>query len=857
MSATRSVILRLLAGTALISPVSAFAEDKNTAAVPEVVVTDTKLKSAPPEVQKYDLPNTTASITAKEIEEQINLIDAEDAVKYMPSLLVRKRNNGDTQPVLETRSWGVSSSARSLVYGDDILLTALIANDNGNGAPRWGLVAPEEIERIDMIYGPFAAEYPGNSMGGVLKLTTRWPERLEATVRQTEAFQDFSLYKTHDTYRTDQTSASVGDRIGKFAWFLSANHMRNFSQPLTFATTTASTTVPNFACTGSNLCSAGAIAAPNKVGLNAYVLGALGTLDTDMYNVKLKLGYDVAEDVRLAYTFGLWTNDSSTTPQTYLTSTAAATFGAPTYAGQSAFTGGMYNIYEQHSMHALSLKSDGKGAWDYEAVATHYGYDTDHQTQPATTLVGTFVTPSTSAGKLSLVGGGSNVQANAAQLTAFTPYGTLNSLDGTGWTTLDAKGIWRPGGKPGLEETGANELSFGVHGDFFKLKNPKYNVTNWQAGDSPAINPNALLAVSSWGQGQAETLGLWAQDAWKILPGVTATAGGRLEWWKTFGGYTASLTGAQTATTGLFANSGTKLATPVPGLPLRSPDSSSNADFSPKFSLNWDATPEWSVKGNYGIAYRFPTVFELYSNAVSQFSSPSSPVTIPNPFLKPERDHSYEVALEFHPNEDRKERLSLFWENDFNYIASQTIQQIINGQTGLYTYNQNVGEIRNRGIEFAFEERNVGKHVGLNGFDITGSMTYLDARIIQDGLIRATASLANHNAPGLISVIGKHVPNVPDWRATIALNYRPDEHWTFTVAGRYQSKMISTLDNADTNYNVYGGFGEFLVVDLRAHYELNENLSASLGIDNVNNNVYWLFHPFPQRSFLGDLHIKF
>ena len=91
--------------------------------------------------------------------------------------------------MLATRTWGVSSSARSLVYADDILLSALIHNNNSIGAPRWALVSPEEIERIDFLYGPFSAAYPGNSMGGVLQITTRMPEKAEATVKQTTAFQ--------------------------------------------------------------------------------------------------------------------------------------------------------------------------------------------------------------------------------------------------------------------------------------------------------------------------------------------------------------------------------------------------------------------------------------------------------------------------------------------------------------------------------------------------------------------------------------------------------------------------------------------------------------------------------------------
>ena len=56
------------------------------------------------------------SITAKQIEETINLKDPEDAIKYFPSLFVRKRNDGDNQAVLATRSWGLNSSARTLIY---------------------------------------------------------------------------------------------------------------------------------------------------------------------------------------------------------------------------------------------------------------------------------------------------------------------------------------------------------------------------------------------------------------------------------------------------------------------------------------------------------------------------------------------------------------------------------------------------------------------------------------------------------------------------------------------------------------------------------------------------------------------
>ena len=34
---------------------------------------------------------------------------------------MRKRNDGDNQAVLATRTWGLNSSARTLIYDDDLL----------------------------------------------------------------------------------------------------------------------------------------------------------------------------------------------------------------------------------------------------------------------------------------------------------------------------------------------------------------------------------------------------------------------------------------------------------------------------------------------------------------------------------------------------------------------------------------------------------------------------------------------------------------------------------------------------------------------------------------------------------------
>ena len=80
------------------------------------------------------------------------------------------------------------------------------------------MVTPEEIERVDVLYGPFSAAYPGNSVGAVVDYVTRMPETLELRAALTTFNEDFDVYGTHETYGGWQASASYGDARGDTAW---------------------------------------------------------------------------------------------------------------------------------------------------------------------------------------------------------------------------------------------------------------------------------------------------------------------------------------------------------------------------------------------------------------------------------------------------------------------------------------------------------------------------------------------------------------------------------------------------------------------------------------------------------------
>src|SRR5512141_1751825 len=91
------------------------------------------------------IPTTMEGVSREQIEQTINATDSEDALKYLPSLLVRKRYIGDyNHAILSTRASGTGNSARSAVYADGILLSNYLGN-GATFAPRWGMVTPSEI----------------------------------------------------------------------------------------------------------------------------------------------------------------------------------------------------------------------------------------------------------------------------------------------------------------------------------------------------------------------------------------------------------------------------------------------------------------------------------------------------------------------------------------------------------------------------------------------------------------------------------------------------------------------------------------------------------------------------------------
>ena len=499
------------------------------------------------------IPTTIEGITGGDVRVRINATDAEDALKYFPSLLVRKRYIGDyDHAVLASRASGTGNSARSLVYVDGILISNLL----GNGAsftPRWGLVTPEEIERVDVLYGPFSAAYPGNSVGAVVDYVTRMPADFELRAGVSSFGEDFSVYRSEDTYSGRQASASVGNAQGPWSWWINFNRLDSHAHPVSYANKLVSSGVADTAGTAVT----GALAARNPREQDWLILGSTTATHTIQDHAKLKVAYEISPRLQLSYTLGLWNNDARRSSQTYLRDDA----GNPVYAGTINVDGRRYTVtpadfaptasHLRHVMQGLSLKSERDGAWNFELAASAYDYDRDVVRSPSIAL------PDAAAGGA----------------------GRIGSQGGTGWGSIALRAARRP------SADGGHILDVGVQLDDYRLRTLVENTADWLVGE-PAQRVSAF-------RGDTQLTSVYAQDTWTFAPRWRATFGARLERWQAKNGAVSDAT----TTLGFAARSDTYV--------------------SPKVALARELTPLWSLKASLGRAVRMPTVAELYQGSIS------------------------------------------------------------------------------------------------------------------------------------------------------------------------------------------------------------------------------------------------
>ena len=387
---------------------AAWADHKENIELEEINVSaptlDSRIINHPAAVETYN---------KQQIQDTVNATTSQQTLKYLPSFQVRERYIGDRNGPIATRTTGTLSSAQTLLYADGILLSNLLGNSFGF-APRWGMVSPEEIDSVSILYGPFSALYAGNSLGGVISLNTRMPTKFEAHASAQAFAQDFELYGTDETFNGNHETFSVGNKINDLSFFASIDRLESKSQPMQFANSIALGSA-----VGARTIVTGAYLDQDPSGNNRVTLGATGIDTSEQLNAKIKLVYDFTPTIQAAYTLGVWDMDSRTDVDSYIKDAAGNPIynGRVTFNGQNYDVGGFNNPAEAESFHvmqALDVKSNTKGFFDWQLTLSDYDYQKDKNNASTVSATG-----STTVG---------NPYTNRV--------GRITDLAGTGWTAF-------------------------------------------------------------------------------------------------------------------------------------------------------------------------------------------------------------------------------------------------------------------------------------------------------------------------------------------------------------------------------------------------------------------------------------
>ncbi len=481
----------------------------------------------------------------------INVATTEDVVKFEPSVVIRRRFIGDSNGVMGMRGSNMFQTSRSMVFADGVPLHYLLQS-RWNGAPRWTMVSASEIAKVDIHYGPFSAEYGGNSMGGVMEIETAIPQDQELhfdSSYYSQSFDDYGFDKTVSGYKT---FVSYGNKVEDTSYYFSFNRLDNESQPQTFRYGGRSASATPTVVTGSIL------GKDERSNARNWFMDT-GVVDTVTNNYKFKLGHDFGNWsalLNLAYEDRNSINDSA---NTYLRDAQ----GNPVYSGDVIDNG------RQFSVPASRFASS-----DLERRSFNIGLRVRGQLSESVAL-------ETNISRFTVLRDESRNSSAHAEDPGHTTNGQVIDFGDTGWDTAEVNVYFDDLGVEGLA------LVTGMRYESYQLNLDIFSSSNYAAGSKGAFKGRS--------GGETKIFAGFAQLDWQLNEQWDASFGLRYEEFE--------------ADKGFYDNDDAA----TPEFELTQVPSRSLSKTSPKFSVGYLFGNDWSFRYSIAKAYRFPIVEELYS----------------------------------------------------------------------------------------------------------------------------------------------------------------------------------------------------------------------------------------------------
>lgn len=460
--------LLIIASSAVAEETQKEEKEKEEAKLEEIVVTATKT-----EKEVSEAPASTSIVTEKDIEKR-NIQTVDQALNTLPGVFSSRASvvQYSLQIALRGMPFG---SGRTLVMMDSI---TPLNHPTFGSLMGFGAFAPEAVERIEVVKGPFSSLYGGHAMGGVVNIIQKMPEKREFTVKSGYG-SSWERGEAADDLR--RFYVSYGDKLkDKLSVFLSYGIKATNGYP----------TIYNIQGTQPPADISGWSYTTNTMGNSRYLIGDKGDTEYQDYNISLKAGYDFSKTSKINLSFYRTRFDHHyDDPHTYLKDAA------------------------------------GNPVWSYGAVGEYsFLYYQDFHQEENIYNISYETEMSTVKSKLSF----SYVDASSGHAV---PGSTSTSSGGPGseWDhpiqdVYNAELLFTaPLFKRHL-------LTFGGFFGHTQGQCDEYNRTDWTDEES-------RTDLISQKKGKDRTYALFVQDEIMILDNLTLYLGFREDWWETYDGY--------------------------------------------------------------------------------------------------------------------------------------------------------------------------------------------------------------------------------------------------------------------------------------------------------------------------------
>ena len=459
----------VLWGMAGISQAQEEKQEEKAVKIGEVVVSATR-----GEKDISDVPASVGVVTQEEINKR-SILTVDQSLNTIPGVFDR-RGKGlmDTQASIALR--GIPDQKRTLILMDGMPL-----NNAYTGDVSWAGLPLENIERVEVVKGPFSSLYGGNAMGGVVNIISRMPEKREFTLKtgygssgtRGEAMDDLQKYYL-----------SYGDKIkDKFSLFLGYGWKGTNGYPtdLNVQSSRPPAGISGWSPTTDNQ------------GNPRTLIGDKGDNRWWDDSLNLKAAYSFSKETELSVSF-LRTQYKYVyeEPHTFLKNAAGSPVFSYGTVPQSSFLSGLgYGIQELYN---ASFKTEVSG---FKAKVS---LGLAQYERPW------YITPDATA---TISGGPGTLSETPAE----SYYGDFQIE-----TPLWARQIFTFGGT--LRHDWANTS--------------EHTLSYWK-------DEKSTTALSYQSRGTTRTFALFVQDEIKILENLTAFLGAREDYWQTYDGFANSV----------------------------------------------------------------------------------------------------------------------------------------------------------------------------------------------------------------------------------------------------------------------------------------------------------------------------